>query len=85
MSEWNALAGDNPFLRHEFFSAMHEERLRLKRNRMGCRNLSPCGKGAPSRGAMPLYLKSHSYGEYVFDWAWANAYRRRGYAITPSC
>ena len=29
-------------------------------------------------GAMPLYLKSHSYGEYVFDWAWADAYQRSG-------
>ena len=32
---------------------------------------------------MPLYVKSHSYGEYVFDWAWANAYQRHGYRYYP--
>lgn len=34
-------------------------------------------------GAMPLYLKQHSYGEYVFDWAWANAYHQAGLAYYP--
>lgn len=34
-------------------------------------------------GAMPLYLKSHSYGEYVFDWAWADAYQRSGINYYP--
>lgn len=34
-------------------------------------------------GALPLYLKQHSYGEYVFDWAWADAYRRHGLAYYP--
>ncbi len=34
-------------------------------------------------GALPLYLKHHSYGEYVFDWAWADAYRRHGLAYYP--
>lgn len=34
-------------------------------------------------GACPLYLKSHSYGEYVFDWAWADAYHRHGLAYYP--
>ena len=32
---------------------------------------------------MPLYLKEHSYGEYVFDWAWADAYQRNGLAYYP--
>ena len=32
---------------------------------------------------MPLYLKSHSYGEYVFDWAWADAYQRHGLRYYP--
>ncbi len=35
------------------------------------------------RAAMPLYVKSHSYGEYVFDWAWADAYQRHGLAYYP--
>src|SRR5690606_31085338 len=34
-------------------------------------------------GAVPLYVKSHSYGEYVFDWAWADAYERNGLAYYP--
>src|SRR5690606_537611 len=33
--------------------------------------------------AMPLYQKTHSYGEYVFDWAWADAYQRHGLAYYP--
>ena len=33
--------------------------------------------------ACPLYLKDHSYGEYVFDWAWANAYEQHGLAYYP--
>lgn len=34
-------------------------------------------------GALPLYLKSHSYGEYVFDWSWADAYQRHGLQYYP--
>jgi predicted N-acyltransferase len=33
-------------------------------------------------GALVLYIKPHSYGEYVFDWAWADAYQRHGARIT---
>ena len=33
--------------------------------------------------AMPLFLKTHSYGEYVFDWAWADAYERNGMQYYP--
>src|SRR5262249_40297471 len=40
-------------------------------------------QGGELLGAMPLYLKSHSYGEYVFDWAWADAYERHGLAYYP--
>ncbi len=40
-------------------------------------------QGAQLVGAMPLYLKSHSYGEYVFDWAWADAYARSGLNYYP--
>jgi predicted N-acyltransferase len=79
---WNALAGPQPFLRHEFLNALHET---------GC--ASPDTGWAPQylllmegttlAGAMPLYLKSHSYGEYVFDWSWADAYRRHGLDYYP--
>jgi predicted N-acyltransferase len=39
--------------------------------------------GARLCGAMPLYLKSHSYGEYVFDWGWAEAYHKHGLQYYP--
>ena len=80
--EWNRLAGDNPFLRHEFLSALHET---------GCAD--PASGWTPHylllqrqdalAAAMPLYLKDHSYGEYVFDWAWADAYHRHGLDYYP--
>ena len=80
--EWNRLAGDDPFLRHEFLNALHET---------GCASTdtgwAPCflilrEQGALA-GAMPLYQKTHSYGEYVFDWAWADAYHRHGLSYYP--
>ncbi|MGH8650635.1 MAG: GNAT family N-acetyltransferase, partial [Burkholderiales bacterium] len=80
--DWNRLAGGDPFLSHEFLSALHET---------GCAS-SATGwvpqflllkSGAVLTGAMPLYLKAHSYGEYVFDWAWADAYHRHGFAYYP--
>lgn len=80
--EWNRLTGGNPFLSHEFLSALHET---------GCASTAagwtPQFLLAKSRGAlvgaMPLYLKANSYGEYVFDWAWAEAYYRNGIAYYP--
>jgi len=81
--EWNNLAGtDNPFLRHEFLAALERH-----------------GAVAPAKGwlphhlllydakglaaAAPCYLKSHSWGEFVFDWSWAEAYERLGLAYYP--
>jgi predicted N-acyltransferase len=72
----------NPFLSYAFLHALHES-----------------GSAAPDTGwqpqylvlwrgdelaaAMPLYVKAHSYGEYVFDWAWADAYHRNGVEYYP--
>lgn len=76
--EWNALAGGNPFLRHEFLIA-------LERN--GCvgpgTGWQPCpitatDGGGRLVGALPLYVKHDSRGEFVFDWSWADAYERAG-------
>jgi predicted N-acyltransferase len=81
--EWNRLAGDDyPFLRHEFLVAAERS-----------------GSVAPERGwipchltlqrddrlvaALPLYEKNHSWGEFVFDWAWANAYEQAGLSYYP--
>jgi len=85
-ASWNALlaqqAQPSPFMRHEYLAALHAS-----------------GSAAPDSGwtpafatlwrgdvlaaACPLYLKSHSYGEYVFDWAWADAYARHGLDYYP--
>ena len=81
-AEWNALAGANPFLRHEFLSALLET---------GCASARTgwqpqfvlLERGGQLAGAMPLFVKSHSYGEYVFDWAWAEAYERHGLEYYP--
>jgi len=80
--EWNRLAGGDPFLRHEFLSALHDS---------GCASAATgwtphyllLRKHGTLAAAMPLYLKDHSYGEYVFDWAWADAYHRHGLNYYP--
>lgn len=82
-SEWQRLAGrTNPFLRYEFFQAMEAS---------GCTSSetgwSPCHlvfrMAGRIVGLAPAFLKSHSMGEYVFDWAWADAYQRHGMAYYP--
>ena len=81
-AEWNELAGPQPFVRHEYLSALIDT---------GC---AAAGSGWLPQfllmrragalvGAMPLFLKSHSYGEYVFDWAWADAHERHGVEYYP--
>jgi predicted N-acyltransferase len=80
--EWNAIAGGNPFLRHEFFCALHETGCASARTGWSPRFVTVWA-GPRLRAALPLYLKSHSYGEYVFDWAWADAYERHGLAYYP--
>ena len=80
--QWNALAGDHPFLRHELFHALHETGCASERTGWLPRFVTLWLDGRLS-AAMPLYLKSHSYGEYVFDWAWAEAYQRHGFDYYP--
>jgi len=80
--QWNALAGSHPFLRHELFHALHESGCASERTGWLPRFVTLWQDGRLS-AAMPLYLKSHSYGEYVFDWAWADAYQRHGFAYYP--
>ncbi len=80
--EWNALAGPQPFVRHEFLSALTETGCAGPRAGWLPQFLLLRRAGALV-GAMPLYAKSHSYGEYVFDWAWADAHERHGVAYYP--
>jgi predicted N-acyltransferase len=80
--EWNALAGGQPFLRHEFFAALHATGCATRETGWLPQFLT-LWNGTELQGALPLYLKSHSYGEYVFDWAWADAYHRHGFEYYP--
>jgi predicted N-acyltransferase len=82
-TSWRALEPpDFPFFDHEFLLAL--ERSRSVGRRTGW---SPtylvCEDWGRVLGAMPLYLKTDSYGEYVFDWAWANAYHQNGLSYYP--
>ena len=80
--QWNALAGANPFLRHEFFAALHATGCASARTGWAPHFVT-LWEGERLAAALPLYLKSHSYGEYVFDWAWAEAYERNGLDYYP--
>lgn len=83
-AEWRALEAPSfPFFDHEFLGAL--ERSRSVGRRSGWSpSFVVCRDGAGSLvGAMPLYLRTDSYGEYVFDWEWARAYREHGLAYYP--
>jgi predicted N-acyltransferase len=81
--DWNQLAGpDYPFLRHEFLQLAEQTRCVSPEQGWSPRHLTIGRRGA-LRAAMPLYEKSHSWGEFVFDWAWANAYEQSGLPYYP--
>ena len=81
-AEWNALAGDNPFLSHAFLRALQDSGCAVPETGWRARFLTLRRDGR-LLGALPLYLKSHSWGEFVFDWAWAEAYQQHGLAYYP--
>lgn len=84
--QWNGLLerqhAPSPFMRHEYLAALH---------RSGCATASAgwtprfitIVRAGQLVAACPVYLKSHSFGEYVFDWSWAQAYHRHGLAYYP--
>src|SRR3954453_1485982 len=80
--EWNALAGAQPFVRHEFLSALIDTGCAAARSGWAPQFVLMHRAGALV-GALPLFAKSHSYGEYVFDWAWADAHERHGIDYYP--
>jgi len=85
--EWNALCPGDPFTSHEFLSALIDTGCAVARKGWRPQILllekGTAATGFTLAGAMPLFLKSHSYGEYVFDWAWADAYQRHGLEYYP--
>jgi predicted N-acyltransferase len=83
-AEWNALTdGANPFVRHEFLATLEATACVGAKTAWQPRHLVVRAPDQTLLGAVPLYLKHHSYGEYVFDWAWAQAYARSGFAYYP--
>ena len=92
--QWNACAGtDNPFVRYEFLAALEETGCtdaqtgwRPHHAVVSAHSAEEELTGAADSetvAVVPLYLKTHSYGEYVFDWSWANAYQSRGLNYYP--
>jgi len=79
---WDALVPGHPFLSHAFLSALHETRCAVRETGWQAHYVTAWREGV-FVGAMPLYAKAHSYGEYVFDWGWADAYRRHGRRYYP--
>ena len=83
---WNAWVdaqpSATPFVSIEYLRALHESGSATGETGWAAHFLLLEQGGAPV-AACPLYLKVHSYGEYVFDWAWADAYRRHGIAYYP--
>jgi len=81
---WNALDLKGcPFVRHEFLSLLERERCAHPDTGWTPRHLLVEDDAGVLLGAMPLYLKPHSWGEFVFDWGWANAYARAGVGYYP--
>ncbi|MEN3363802.1 MAG: uncharacterized protein V7606_1076 [Burkholderiales bacterium] len=83
---WDALVGmqsdANPFLSFAFLHALHESGSASPKTGWRPQYLT-LWRGDRLEAALPLYAKSHSYGEYVFDWAWADAYQRNGLDYYP--
>ena len=87
--EWDACANPqgrpyNPFLAHAFYLSLEESgSASAKKGWLPC-HLALKEKDGALAAILPSYLKSHSYGEYVFDHAWAEAYERPAAATIRS-
>jgi predicted N-acyltransferase len=89
-AQWNALLEAQPsaapFMRHEYLAALHASASAVAETGWMPQFLLIEDGDEENRtlaAACPLYLKDHSYGEYVFDWAWADAYQRHGLRYYP--
>ena len=81
---WNACAGSgNPFVRHGFLAALEQSRSAAGETGWLPRHAVLKDGNGEIVACAPLYVKSHSYGEYVFDWGWAEAYARAGGRYYP--
>jgi hypothetical protein len=83
-ADWDACAGPvNPTIGYSFLHAMEESGSTSGRTGWAPQHLSLADDSGRIVGVVPLYLKSHSYGEYVFDYGWADAYERAGGRYYP--
>jgi predicted N-acyltransferase len=83
-NQWNSLCADNyPFLRYEFLAALESTGCASEHSGWQPHHLICEAADGSLAGAMPLYLKTNSYGEFVFDFSWANAYHQAGMAYYP--
>lgn len=85
---WDACAGnpayaDNPFIRFDFLDAVEQAGCAVERTGWGPQHLTVHDADGRVAAALPLYLKTHSQGEYIFDHAWADAYERAGGRYYP--
>ncbi|HLU05427.1 MAG TPA: GNAT family N-acetyltransferase [Woeseiaceae bacterium] len=83
-TDWNRLAGgEYPFLKHEFLHAAESTGCVSEASGWSPRHLVLRDRHGELVAAMPLYEKTHSWGEFVFDWSWAQAYHRAGIPYYP--
>jgi uncharacterized protein len=83
-ASWNSLSGAaQPFLRHEFLLALEESGCAVPRTGWTPRHLLIEDAQGRLQSALPLFRKTHSRGEFVFDFSWANAYAQHGLAYYP--
>ena len=83
-TDWNAVAcTDYPFLRFEFLHAAEASGSASADTGWQPSHITVRDSAGKLRGALPLYEKTHSWGEFVFDWAWANAYSQAGFDYYP--
>jgi uncharacterized protein len=81
---WDACAGDtNPTVCHAFLNALEESGSTTARTGWTPCHLSLAAPDGEIAGVVPLYAKTHSYGEYIFDYGWADAFERAGGRYYP--
>ncbi len=81
-ADWDVLAGDDPFLSHAYLYALQASGCTTAQFGWQAQFITLWQDGR-LLGAMPLYLKMNSYGEHVFDFAWAQAYQQHGLSYYP--
>ncbi len=87
-AEWDACAkphasGSNPFVAHAFLLAAEASGSATRASGWQPQHIVVRDGEGQTLGVVPMYLKGHSYGEYVFDWAWAEAWERAGGQYYP--